>query len=107
MPDVNGPSDRAQDKLHRIFFFAVQSGQIQEALSFSSPSPPIRSSPLQDPRSLVNHSPRAIGWSETKEGGEREKGREEDKTGGGGEGLDVKAVDKHRDGMLEGAEHVE
>ena len=38
---------------------------------------------LLDPRLLVNHSPRAIGWSETKEGGEREKGRE-DKTGGGG-----------------------
>ena len=40
---------------------------------------------LLDPRLLVNHSPRAIGWSETKEGGEREKGRE-DKTGGGGGG---------------------
>lgn len=84
-------------------FFAVQPGQVQEALSFSSPPPPIRNSPLQDPRLLVNHSPRAIGWSETKEGGEREKGRE-DKTGGG---VDVRVVGKHREGMLERAEHVE
>ena len=81
----------------------MQSGQVQEALSFSSPSPPIRKSPLQDPRLVVNHSPRAIGWRRTKEGGEREKGRE-DKTG---RGLDVKGFDKHRDGMLERAEHVE
>lgn len=84
-------------------FFAVQSGQVQEALSFSSPSPPIRKSPVQDPRALVNHSPRAIGWSKTKERGEQEKGKA-DKTG---QGVDVKAVGKHRDGMLERAEHVE
>lgn len=83
--------------------FAVQSGQVQEAFSFSSPSPPIRNSPLQDPRLLVNHYPRAIGWSETKERGELEKARE-DKTGGG---TDVRVVGKHRDGMLERAEHVE
>ena len=30
-------------------FFAVQSGQVQEALSFSSPSPPIRNSPFTRP----------------------------------------------------------
>lgn len=43
---------------------------------FSSPSLPIRTSPIQDPHLLVNHRPGAMGWSETKEDeSKRKRGR--------------------------------
>lgn len=57
---------RAEIYYNKLFFLVLESGHIQEAMS-SSPSPPVRGSPVQDPRLVVNHYPKAIGWSETKE----------------------------------------